>query len=90
MTVNAWFENFLRREVEKGGGIWRGIQETNENNWVLFNSPTTGSTLALKDYDCFADNVRQRIADSDAKFKQEQLDGSIRNDRGKNSREPQA
>lgn len=67
------YETYLRREVEHGGGIYVGIQECEglDYNLVLFNSPTTGSTLALKDYDCFPDRIRTKIADSDAKFQQE-------------------
>lgn len=43
------YENYFRKEVEAGGGVWVGIQEC--EGWpydlVLFNSPKTGSTLAL-------------------------------------------
>lgn len=36
--------------VEEGGGIWVGIQDGEgiTPDLVLFNSPTTGTTLALK------------------------------------------
>jgi hypothetical protein len=35
---------------------------------VLFNSPATGSTLALREADLTPDAVRQHIAESNAKF----------------------
>lgn len=65
------YEKYMRRQVEKGGGIFVGIQECEDKDYdlVLFNSPTTGSTIALKDYDCDPERIRVKIADSDAKFK---------------------
>ena len=35
---------------------------------VLFNSPATGSTIALREADLTPDAVRRRIAESNAKF----------------------
>lgn len=65
------YTDFLKRRVERGGGVFVGIQETEDAtyNLVLFNSPTTGSTLALEDYNCDPERIRIRIADSDAKFR---------------------
>jgi hypothetical protein len=56
--------------VEKGGGIWIGIQECEGMDYdlVLFNSPKTGSTLALKTSEITPLRVQKHIAVSDAKF----------------------
>jgi len=61
--------------VGLGGGQWKGIQDGFFNKfgqWVeplaMFNSPTTGSTLALPVSKVSAREVRKRIADSDAQF----------------------
>lgn len=35
---------------------------------ILFNSPATGSTLALREADLTPDAVRKHIAESNAKF----------------------
>lgn len=63
-------ESLARLAVKNGGGQWVGVQE-NEGmpyDLVLFNSPKTGSTLALKDSDITAEGVRRSIKESDAKF----------------------
>lgn len=65
----------IHRAVVSGGGQWLGIQEIIEGDpLVMFNSPTTGSTLAVPfnpatftDAD-FSTAVHKRIADSDKKF----------------------
>lgn len=51
--------------VEQGGGVYvPGMF----GNLVLFNSPATGSTLALPESELTADRVREHIAESNAKF----------------------
>ena len=61
------------KAVTEGGGMWVGLQETEGMPYklVLFNSPTTGSTLCLKTSEITAALVRTHIATSDRKFKQE-------------------
>lgn len=56
--------------VEAGGGIWVGIQEYEGVSYdlALFNSPKTGSTLALKTSEITPERVRSHIAASDALF----------------------
>jgi len=62
-------ESLARLAVKDGGGVWVGIQECEGvPSLILFNSPTTGSTLALKTSELTADNVRRRIEESDAAF----------------------
>ena len=62
-------ESLARLAVKDGGGQWVGIQECEGvPSLILFNSPTTGSTLALKTSELTADNVRRRIEESDAAF----------------------
>jgi hypothetical protein len=65
--------------VDEGGGIYVGIQE---GEWVetsqaklslcpdlvLFNSKTTGTTLALPASSITPELVRKKIADSDGTF----------------------
>jgi hypothetical protein len=61
----------LRLAVEAGGGQWVGLQDTFEllsEPLVLFNSPTSKSTLALPVSLCTADNVRGKIHGSDDDF----------------------
>jgi hypothetical protein len=60
----------LRAIVTEGGGTWVGLQDTlNEDEpLVLFNSPTSKSTLALPLSLTTADNVRGKIHGSDADF----------------------
>src|SRR5208337_4118669 len=63
-------ESLARLAVKDGGGVWVGIQECEGlPSLILFNSPVTGSTLALKTSELTADNVRRRIEESDAAFK---------------------
>lgn len=50
--------------VEQGGGIYVGRME----HLVLFNSPTTDSTLCLRENDLTVENVRKQIEESDARF----------------------
>jgi hypothetical protein len=56
---------YFRRAVEVAGGVYVGIQECGDaptvNDLVLFNSPKTGSTLALKVKDFTAQGVANRI-----------------------------
>ena len=63
-------ESLARLAVKDGGGHWVGIQECERLPYdlVLFNSPGTGSTLALKTSEITADSVRRRIEESDAAF----------------------
>jgi len=68
-------ESLARLAVKDGGGVWVGIQECEGlPSLILFNSPTTGSTLAIRASgnarDISADNVRRRIEESDALFQQ--------------------
>ena len=58
--------NITHKEiVEAGGGIYvPGML----GGLVLFNSPTTGSTLALPICFLSAASVRKQIAESDARF----------------------
>jgi hypothetical protein len=60
----------LRQLVAAGGGIWVGLQDTmNEDEpLVLFNSPTSKSTLALPLSLLSVDNVRGKIQGSDMDF----------------------
>lgn len=59
----------LRKAVEAGGGVWLGVQETIEPPaLVLFNSPTTGSTLAIFEDVLSEDIVRKKIERSDRNF----------------------
>jgi hypothetical protein len=60
----------LRAIVIAGGGTWVGLQDTlNEDEpLVLFNSPTSKSTLALPLSLLSSDNIRGKIAGSDADF----------------------
>jgi len=56
--------------VEQGGGIFIGIQEYDEDYVLaLFNSKETGSSLALELPKITSEAVRERIADSDAEFR---------------------
>ena len=61
----------LKELVAHAGGNWVGIQEFEEGgqSLVLFNSPTTHSTLALPDDEFFTlQAVRDKIAASDKLF----------------------
>lgn len=72
---------FTQSLVEAGGGIWVGTMDCPASRdgqpgytLVLFNSPKTGSTLALKTSEILSDiitapeRVREHIAASDALF----------------------
>jgi hypothetical protein len=64
-------KEMVMARVEKGGGQFVSVWEVNEMRLILFNSPQTGSTLALT-VDQVMDGgegaVRECIAESDAKF----------------------
>lgn len=69
MPEVASSESLARLAVKDGGGRWVGIQEVEGGrDLVLFNSPTTGSTLALNTREINADRVRQHITQSDRVF----------------------
>ena len=58
----------LKAIVTLGGGEWLGIQEGEGlyTDLILFHSPQTGSTLALKDDEFFTvDAVQNHIKQSD-------------------------
>jgi len=71
VTVNSVYERFFCDIVEKGGGIWVGIQDCPDHAWdlVLFNSPKTGSTLALKTNKISATAVREHIRKHNKEWK---------------------
>ena len=67
----------LKRVVEEAGGEWCGIQDTMLNPGLallLFHSPASGSTLAVRfnpaDFDPskIAEAVHKRLAESDRDF----------------------
>ena len=65
------YKDALRQSVEAGGGQWVGMQDTfvpGQEPLVLFNSPTSKTTLALPVSLCTADNVHGKIHGSDADF----------------------
>ena len=64
MTLDTAYDIFFKQMVADGGGIWVGIQECEGKTYdlVLFNSPKTGSTLAMKtDSGISAYSVREYI-----------------------------
>ena len=63
-------ESLARLAVKDGGGQWVGILEAEGMPYdlILFNSPGTDSTLALKTSEITADGVRRRIEESDRAF----------------------
>jgi hypothetical protein len=63
-------ESLARRAVVEGGGQWVGIQECEAVSYtlILFKSPTTHSTLALRSDEISAKKVAQRIKESDMMF----------------------
>jgi hypothetical protein len=72
MTLDTAYEKFFRDVVKAGGGIWVGIQEYEGETYdlVLFNSPKTGSTLALKtNSGVTAHSVRERIHEHNQMWK---------------------
>ena len=67
----------LQRIVAEAGGEWCGVQETLDTPLLMFTSPRTGSTLAVKlshltvesgDFSSLAETIRKRIAESDKDF----------------------
>jgi hypothetical protein len=66
--------------VEEGGGIWVGIQDCSPDcaDLVLFNSPETGSTLAIPTTRITPELVCSRIRQSNATFKAHQRAKGIR------------
>ncbi len=55
--------DYFKRIVKNGGGQYVGIQECEgHDDLVLFNSPKTGSTLAVKAGACTSDAVATRLA----------------------------
>ena len=63
----------IKAAVEAGGGRFVTVWEILDQRLVLFDSPQTGTTLALPVADVLedgygADNVRDAIKESDAKF----------------------
>lgn len=65
-------DGLLLRTVEAGGGQWVGLQDTflpDREPLVLFNSPTSKTTLALPVSLCTVDNVRGKIMGADADFR---------------------
>ena len=63
----------LQAIVEAGGGQWVGLQDTfvvGAEPLILFNSPTSKSTLALPVSLCTVANVRGKIHGSDADFRE--------------------
>ena len=64
-------EASARTCVKEGGGIWVGIQKEEGMLYdlVLFNSPKTGSTLALKTTVITPEAVRRRIKNSNEQFR---------------------
>ena len=63
MTLDTAYTRWFRDIVEAGGGIWVGIQECEGKDYdlVLFNSPKTGSTLALRTDKITQDEVWEHI-----------------------------
>jgi len=55
--------------VEDGGGIWRGVQEGEEYDLALFDSPKTCTTLALKTTEITPELVKAKIKVSNEKFR---------------------
>jgi len=67
--------HLLEIMVSLGGGVWKGLQDgffNKFNQWVeplaMFNSPATGTTLALPISKVSAHVVRKHIAKSDEQF----------------------
>lgn len=55
--------------VEAGGGVYQGIFDPDANIYlVMFDSPATGSTLALPEHLLTSDTVRARIVESNKAF----------------------
>lgn len=60
----SWNDNHARIVALGGGEYVPGML----GDLVLFNSPATGSTLALHEADLTPEAVRQHIAESNARF----------------------
>lgn len=61
--------HYFKTVVKNGGGEYVGIQEGLTFDLVLFNSPKTGTTLALKTTDPIdSDVVAARIRESNKKW----------------------
>ncbi len=67
----AYEEEKIKKAVQDGGGKFVSVMDCSPyaENLVLFNSPATGSTLALEVSLCTADAVKKRITESDETFK---------------------
>ena len=71
ITNSLTTEDNLKRIVSAGGGQWVGLQGTflpDREPLVLFNSPTSKTTLALPVNLLTEDNVRGKIAGSNDAF----------------------
>jgi hypothetical protein len=65
-------DTLLQQIVAQGGGQWVGLQDTflpDREPLVLFNSPTSKTTLALPVGLMTVDNVRGKIQGADAEFR---------------------
>ncbi|HTQ59969.1 MAG TPA: hypothetical protein VMI32_07090 [Candidatus Solibacter sp.] len=76
-TVSHSHEIFYRTMVDLAGGRYKGIFQAiqrKDGTWhealCLFDSPQTGSTLALPVSQVSAENVRKKIAESNALFEE--------------------
>jgi len=69
-NLDQTYERYFRQMVEAGGGQWVGVQEWEGKPYdlIMFNSPTTGTTLALRSDQIDAASVAERISESDEKF----------------------
>jgi hypothetical protein len=70
VTLDKTYDKYFRRFVEDGGGQWVGIQECEGRDYdlILFNSPKTGSTLALRTTEVTAQRVWESIHESNKLF----------------------
>jgi hypothetical protein len=60
---------YYRRAVEAAGGEYVGIQECEgRESLILFNSPKTGSTLAVKESNFTSVAVQNRIEQHEAEW----------------------
>jgi hypothetical protein len=69
-NLDEAYRDYFRKEVIAGGGQWVGVQECPGRDYdlILFNSPKTGSTLALPTTACTAHKVWDHIHESNKKF----------------------
>ena len=73
ITNSLTTKDNLKRIVSAGGGQWVGLQDTflpDREPLVLFNSPTSKTTLALPVNLLTEDNVRGKIHGSDTDFQE--------------------